>query len=113
LKKNKYTVFHAWMLLICFIAGQSMMYIHQHKILSGNGISSTITKNQPRPATTVVEKCYMCDALHNSAMAISQHVYVNTIVATGHIFRVGDYDFVSIALILSSGRAPPVMPQSC
>lgn len=109
MKTNKYTKFCAWVLLICFVAGQYMMDVHQHKFFKNSGITYNISKNHPRPATIVQEKCYTCDLMHQIAMAISQSVYFSPVAITTHIFRVGDYDFVSIALILSAGRAPPVM----
>jgi hypothetical protein len=113
LKKNKFNVFCAWVLLICFAAGQSMIYIHQHNIIQKTGIVKSLSKNQPKPATSVTEKCYMCDVMHHSAMTINQQTYFSPVVVTGHLFKVGDYDFISIALVLSAGRAPPGISYSC
>jgi hypothetical protein len=109
LKNNKNTALYAWLLLICFIGGQYMVYVHQHNIVKNTGNASSVSKNQPRPPVAVQEKCYMCDAMHHTAMTLSQHSYFNPIVATEHVYTVGDYDFISIALILSSGRAPPAI----
>jgi hypothetical protein len=113
LKKNKYTAFCAWVLLICFVAGQYMVYAHQHNILKKAGITFNVSKNQPRPAITVQEKCYMCDAMHHNAMEITHAVYYSPVVVTSHVYKTGDYNFISIALVLSAGRAPPVTAISC
>ena len=113
LKKNKFNIFCAWTLLICFVAGQYMVYVHQHNIVQKSVSIYNVAKNQSKPAAIIQEKCYMCDAMHNNAMTISHFVCFDPIVVTAHIFKVGDYDFVSIALILSAGRAPPSATYSC
>ena len=113
LKKNKYTIFCAWVLLTCFVAGQYMMYVHQHYSLQKTGISTSFSKNQPKPVATVQEKCYMCDAMHHNAVILSQNMYFNPVVVTMHIFKTGDYNFISIALVLAAGRAPPLNSFSC
>ena len=113
LKKNKYTIFCAWVLLTCFVAGQYMMYVHQHYSLQKTGISTSFSKNQPKPVATVQEKCYMCDAMHHTTMVIGQQVYFNPVIVSCYIYKVGDYNFISIALILSAGRAPPATPYFC
>jgi len=90
-----------------------MVCMHQHNVLKKGGVVFHISKNQPKPATIVQEKCYMCDAMHHNAVTLTQQTYFSPAVVTGHVFKVGDYDFISIALILSSGRAPPVTSYSC
>jgi len=113
LKKNKYNIFCAWLLLACFAAGQYMVYVHQHNILQKTGISQNISKNQPKPGLTVQEKCYMCDAMHHTLATLTHQTWFIPTVSSLHVFKVGDYNFVSIALVLSSGRAPPVTAISC
>ncbi|HEY0244825.1 MAG TPA: hypothetical protein VGC01_04625 [Mucilaginibacter sp.] len=113
MKKNKFNIFCAWTLLICFIAGQYMVYVHQHTILQKSASVYRVAKNHPKPAVTMQEKCYMCDAMHHAAITADQLVYFNPILPTAHIYSVGDYDFVSIALLLSAGRAPPVCAYFC
>ena len=107
LKKNKITIFCAWALLLCFVAGQYMVSVHQHLILTKSQVSFTHSKKVPSARHTVQEKCYYCDAMHHNAMTIDHQTYFSPVV-TGHAYRVGDYNFISIALILSAGRAPPV-----
>jgi len=113
LKKNKYTIFRAWILLICFVAGQYMVYMHQHNILRKSAGSISISKNQPKPTTTVQEKCYLCDAMHNTTMVIAHHAYYFPVIVQSRVYKTGDYNFISIALIHSAGRAPPVASFSC
>jgi hypothetical protein len=91
-----------------------MVYVHQHTILQKKVNTYSISKNQPLPSAIVQVKCYTCDAMHhNTAITINQPIYFNPIVATDHVYTVGDYDFISIALILSEGRAPPAIIYSC
>ena len=107
LKKNRYIVFRAWLLLFCFAAGQYMVLVHQHKTMQR--VAYSASKSQHKPIVTIQEKCDMCDAMHHVAMVLTHHVYYFSVTAHQHIFKQGDYDFVSISLILSSGRAPPVV----
>jgi hypothetical protein len=88
-------------MLICFAAGQWAVYAHQHKVYAG--MTKTATQR-----TVVSEKCQLCDAMHHNSMLTHSHTYFSPVVVTGHFYKQGQYDFVSIALILSPGRAPPV-----
>lgn len=104
-KKNRLHIVFAWLLLICFVAGQYMVYSHQHALIKG------ITKHNhlAEGRQTVKEKCLMCDAMHHTdAVAVSNTSFLIPLVTSDHVFKPGDYDFISIALILSAGRAPPV-----
>jgi len=58
--------------------------------------------------TTLSEKCQLCDAMHHNAMALTDHQYFIPNISSDHVYKQGKYDFVSIALILSAGRSPPV-----
>ena len=84
-----------------------MVLVHQHKTM--RRATYSVTKSQHKPATSIQEKCDMCDAMHHTAMVLTQQVYHFSVSAQDHVFKQGDYDFVSISLILSSGRAPPVV----
>jgi hypothetical protein len=108
LKKNKANIFYSWLLLICFIAGQYTVYTHQHKIAAN---SKTKTRGLAKvPARTIVqEKCSLCDAMYHTTAIINQYTYFSPNIVTQHFYKVYNYDFVSIALVLSAGRAPPVL----
>ena len=84
-----------------------MVDVHQHNILKKSSSLYDVAKHQPKPANTLQEKCYVCDAMHNTAMVLNNTLYYNPLVATNHIYKVGDYNFISIALVLAAGRAPP------
>ena len=101
MKKSKRHIICTWILLISFAAGQWAVYAHQHKIVAG------ITKTAGQ-RTVVSEKCQLCDAMHHNSMLIGKHTYFTPVVVNNHFYKQGQYDFVSIALILSPGRAPPV-----
>ncbi len=113
LKQNKLNIICSWLFLICFIVGQYIVAVHQHNILKQNQPSASITKHQPGTTTTLQEKCYLCDAMHHTAMVFDQTSYYHPIVVTNHIFKVGDYNFKSISLILAAGRGPPVSYSAC
>jgi hypothetical protein len=87
--------------MVCFAAGQVMVYAHQHLVKYHTHQTSD---NQQ----TVTEKCQLCDAMHHNSMMLTDHQYFSVDYSTVHFYTPGQYDFVSIALILSSGRAPPL-----
>jgi hypothetical protein len=91
--------------MICFIAGQYMVYAHQHIITKG---TVKIHLNNKTSATkTVSEKCAMCDAMHHTTIATFNHNYAEPQLAIGHVFKCWQYNFTSFQLILSGNRAPP------
>ncbi|HEY5325400.1 MAG TPA: hypothetical protein VIJ27_00225 [Mucilaginibacter sp.] len=106
LKTGKYHIIFSRILLICFVAGQYMVYAHQHKVVKSIGHSSFIPKNTRQQ--TVSEKCYLCDVMHHNAMVTNVQVYLNAVTVVGHVFKNVAYSFTSIQLILSGGRAPPL-----
>jgi hypothetical protein len=101
MKKGKRHIFYALTLLICFAAGQWAIYGHQHK-------SYGAWLKGPAHGQVLTEKCQLCDAMHHNSMLQHSEHFFTPIVVTSHFYKQGKYDFVSIALILSSGRAPPV-----
>jgi hypothetical protein len=105
LKKHKYHIICAWVLLLCFVAGQYMVYAHQHNSIKGAAQTNHTAQNSS--LQTLKEKCAMCDVMHHNAMVINTHMYFSTAVVTGHVFKCFDYNFTSIQLILAGGRAPP------
>lgn len=105
LKKGKYHIICSWILLVCFIAGQYMVYTHQHKVAKNTCKPAFVAKNIPQQ--TVAEKCYLCDVMHHNVMVNTQKVYFNPAIGAIHVFKSVAYNFTSIQLILSGGRAPP------
>jgi hypothetical protein len=105
LKRSKYHIICSWILLTCFVAGQFMVYAHQHN--GAKGISKTYGISKNIPEQTIKEKCYLCDAMHHNVMVTATQVYFNAITVARHVFKNVEYSFTSIQLILSSGRAPP------
>lgn len=108
MKKNKLNIIYSWLLLICFIAGQYMVYTHQHQLIKGISKTASVTNNHP-PQQTVKEKCDMCDAMHHNFAVIDNPIYAIPQQAVMRVFKPCDYNFVSISLVLASGRAPPVI----
>jgi hypothetical protein len=103
--KGKRHILFTWILLICFAAGQWAVYAHYHR---AGYIKTSYSKNHTAK-TTITEACQLCDAmLDHSAVAQASQVFFVPLTTTKHIYKQGQYDFVSIALILSAGRAPPV-----
>ena len=113
LKQNTLNIICSWLFLICFIAGQYIVTAHQHNVLKQNHSTYSVAKHHTPAATTLQEKCYLCDAMHHTAMVLNHPSYYHPIIISDHIFKVGDYNFKSIALILAAGRAPPVSYSGC
>lgn len=82
-----------------------MIYAHQHQIVKGN-TTGHIAKNTSRQ--TVTEKCSLCDVMHHNVMVKTATVSFDAVTVLSHTFKNLVYHFISIQLILSSGRAPPV-----
>jgi len=101
MRKSKRHIICTWIMLICFAAGQWAVYAHQHKAFTG-------TTKTAAHHTVVSENCRLCDAMHHNSMLTHSQTYFSPVVVTGHFYKQGQYDFISIALILSPGRAPPV-----
>jgi len=106
LKKGKYHIFYSWLLLLCFVAGQYMVYAHQHPFSGTPGHVASTSKTVPHQ--TLKEKCDICDVLLHNAMMASYQVYLPTVNAASHVFKSFQYSFTSIQLILAGGRAPPI-----
>jgi len=105
LKTNKYHIIFSRILLICFIAGQYMVFAHQHNLVNYPSKNYSFTKSLHQQ--TVTDKCSLCDVMHHNAMEINSLVYFNPIAVSFHVFKNVEYGFTSIQLILSCGRAPP------
>jgi hypothetical protein len=101
MNRNKRRIICTWILLLCFAAGQWAVYAHQHKVFAGTAKSAT-------QRTIVSENCRLCDAMHHNNMMMSTYTYFSPVITTTHFYKQGQYDFINISLVLSSGRAPPV-----
>lgn len=105
MKKNKYHIYYSRMLLICFLAGQCMIYAHTH---AGSGVTSSYQPAKSSSHQTVQEKCYLCDVMHHNAMVVSTGVHLAASGAVLHLFNIVEYNFTSIRTAHTSSRAPPV-----
>ncbi|HVW94800.1 MAG TPA: hypothetical protein VHA56_02360 [Mucilaginibacter sp.] len=105
MKKNKFRFIHAWILLLCFVAGQIVVYAHQHKYVQ---ISHHAYGQNGHPVkSTITEKCQLCDAMHHNSMTISSAPHANPVIVATHIYQTPVYNFTTLSLILAGGRAPP------
>ncbi len=90
------------LLLIIFIAGQIVLYGHQHSS-SGSHINAHSSSKQ-----TITERCQLCDAMHFNHAVIHQQVHVVPALKVTPVYIHVAYDFISLALVRSAGRSPPV-----
>ena len=103
LKQNKYHILFARLLLVIFVAGQIVLYGHQHKV------NTVLNKVHSRSSQqTITEKCQLCDAMHFNSMVINVHLHVAQVAVSHYDYKAVTYTFVSLSLILSTGRAPPL-----
>jgi hypothetical protein len=102
-KKNSNHILRSYLLLICFVAGQYLIWSHQHTYQESR---SAYAKQQPKQAIT--ENCKLCDAMHHTYMALSSPVCFPPVTVTTYAYKQVSYGFTSISLILSGGRSPPV-----
>jgi len=82
-----------------------MVYSHTHNLPGIAGKTQPVTKSTAQ--TTVTEKCSLCDVMHHNAMVKATPVYFAPAAVCALVFKSTDYNFTSIQLILSGGRAPP------
>jgi hypothetical protein len=108
-KNSKSHIIHSWILLICFVAGQYMVYVHQHKLIKASG-TYVVSHNESKQ--TVSEKCQLCDAMHHTSMVVGSIVFFSYPVVADYVYKSPVYNFTSLALILSGGRAPPLVKYS-
>jgi len=105
-KTNKYHIIQTWLLLLCFVAGQFMVYAHNH------GDHAAVTKSayhhtDTQPKQTVTENCQLCDAMHHNTMATGSLAYFAPVVVGIYFYKTIRYDLISVKLIQSAGRSPP------
>jgi len=104
LKTHKTHIFHSWLLLICFIAGQYLVHTHQHISVKKSSISQ-IAKTTAHQ--NVTEKCWLCDVMHYNFMTAAIGSVIIATPASRHIFENFNYSFTTVQPILLAGRAPP------
>jgi len=86
-----------------------MVYVHQHKLIKASG---TYAVSHHQSKQTVSEKCQLCDAMHHNSMVVTSYAFFNDAAVTNYIYQSPVYNFTSLALILSGGRAPPLTNHS-
>ena len=85
-----------------------MVYAHQHKINAGCG-SNAYHHAANQSGAIVQEKCSLCDAMHFNKMMANEHpAVVHLLAASPYNYKAVTRTFISLSLILSPGRAPPV-----
>ena len=84
-----------------------MVYAHQH---AASGTTNKVSHYNPntQPKETLTENCRLCDAMHHNSMVIANATYFAPVTVTGYTYKKQDYAFISISLILSAGRSPPI-----
>jgi hypothetical protein len=82
-----------------------MVYAHQHKLIQGEKQTYTVNKQHPKQILT--EKCQLCDAMHHNSMVINSQANFTPVTVANYVYKSPVYNFTSLALILSGGRAPP------
>jgi hypothetical protein len=102
LKKNRIHIIYSRLLLIIFIAGQVILYGHQHNT-NGSRVKPHSSSRQ-----TVSEICQLCDAMHFNHSVIQQQVAVVPVPKSSPVHLELAYHFISLVLVRSAGRSPPV-----
>ena len=88
--------------------GQYMVYAHQHNITKTTHVAGCHDDHNSSQQT-VKEKCELCDSMHHNSMEMASQANYIPATSVDYVYITFEYDFKSIALILSSGRAPPVV----
>jgi hypothetical protein len=85
-----------------------MVFAHQHNITKSIH-ASNCSDCHNTAKQTFKEKCALCDSMHHTNMELLSNTYYTPFFSINHVFVTYQYDFKSIALILSSDRGPPVI----
>jgi hypothetical protein len=83
-----------------------MVYSHQHNTNPASVKTHSLSKDIRQQ--TIKEKCYLCDVMNHNTMVINTQVHLSPVTVACHFFKSVPYNFTSIQLILSGGRAPPI-----
>jgi hypothetical protein len=103
-KKSIQRIFLSWLLLTIFATGQVIVYSHHHHT---HAVPLTNTSDHSS-GQTISDICPLCDAMHFNYMELTPQMCAQAAqLSYGH-FTARCYDFISISLILSGGRAPPI-----
>lgn len=85
-----------------------MVFAHQHNITKTiHAKNCTDCHNTSKQEFK--EKCQLCDSMHHTYMELPGNSYYTSLSAANHTFITFEYDFKSIALVLSQDRGPPVV----
>lgn len=85
-----------------------MVFAHQHHVIKAshavncNDCHSTAKQN-------ITEKCQLCDSMHHLQMELTTVSYHTPFLTANHVYTTFEYHFKRFALVLSQGRAPPVI----
>ena len=80
-----------------------MVFAHQHK--TGN-----IIRHSSSTAREIVkEKCAFCDVMQHNSMTLGDNDMPGSDFNVSPVFYPPTYQFKSLSIILSYGRAPPVL----
>ncbi|WP_158557122.1 hypothetical protein [Mucilaginibacter conchicola] len=107
-KKSTYHIICAWALLFCFVAGQYMVYAHQHNA-NRHLHQLCIDSKHHTKAQILTEKCEVCDSMHHDFMELVKPQFAVYFTKATRVYTFQQYNFASIGLILASGRAPPAI----
>jgi len=103
LKERKNHIIWSWLLLLFFVAGQVVLYSHHH------GVESAGVKLEHQiSGRSLSEKCGLCDAMRFNSMEINQSVFFDHVLTFDYFLLIRPADFVSVSLISSAGRSPPL-----
>jgi hypothetical protein len=102
LKKNSIHIIYSRLLLIVFIAGQVILYGHQHNTFASHAKAHSSSQQ------TISENCQLCDAMHFNHSVIDQQVHVAVVLSATRVYDHFDYDFISLKIVRSAGRSPPI-----
>ncbi|OCX50278.1 hypothetical protein BEL04_23505 [Mucilaginibacter sp. PPCGB 2223] len=105
MKSYKRHITFAWIVLICFVTGQITAIVHQHV----PGYTQRVYHVAKQfPQQTVAEKCYVCDMMHHTPMALFTDLPLIPDYTVSDTQYKCEHDYIGIALILSAGRSPPL-----
>jgi len=107
LNKSKSHIFLSWLLLLFFVAGQGIVYAHQHDS-KFNATSVGKSTHDLSKHENVHEKCTLCDQMHHTPIDVVQPFNFAQILATVEIsFCAAQHHYKGKTLVHADGLSPP------
>lgn len=106
LNKRKAHILLSRLLLLFFVAGQIVVYAHQHHAKYNTIIVDAYGKTDQH--ASFQEKCNVCDQMHNAPLSLVQTpLYRIVLISVVYLYYSPQHHYQANALVHADGLSPP------